>query len=89
MAAGNSKTDIAFLFNPDSGIDLFIPERLNHIITAGIGISTIIFAQMASQAPFFVYINPFHRLFPRVLNAQNFELFFIQAYAPEHQAVSF
>jgi hypothetical protein len=65
MPAGYGKTDAVSLLYVNLGVYLYTLKRPSHVAFAGRRKRAVIFAQMASQTPFFVYIYPFHRLLPQ------------------------
>ena len=80
MAAGNGKTNGVAFFNLDAWMNVNTLESPDHICLTGIGKGAIVFTQMASQTPFFIDKNTFHRappLLAGILNAQNGQFFFV------------
>jgi hypothetical protein len=77
VPARNGKTDAVFFFNFYSGIYFNVFERPCHVFFICPGKGTEIFAQMATEAPLFIYINSLHTSFSCVFNAQNTQFFFI------------
>ena len=61
MTAIDRKMHVAIIFHADIGMNFFAFERLDHIREPRVRKSTFVFAKMTAQAPFFVYIDAFHK----------------------------
>ncbi len=92
MAAGNGKADaVRALFNTNIGVNHRTSQCLYHICLAGVCKGTIIFTQVAAQAPLLVDINSLHTsppLLTGVGNAKDLKFLFIQTHTTQHQAVA-
>jgi hypothetical protein len=60
MTAGDGETNPVFFLYADFRVNFYAFKRASHIAFVCSGESAIIFAQVAAQTPFFVYIYSFH-----------------------------
>ena len=62
MAAVYSKIDFVALLDADIWVNRLTFKRFCHIVHAGMGKRTVIFAKMAAKSPFFINIYTFHTI---------------------------
>jgi hypothetical protein len=62
MPTGNGETNPVLFLYAYLRVDFYAFQGASHVTFACSGKSAIILAQVASQTPFFVYINSFHDL---------------------------